>query len=484
MIRIITFAFFISISSLIIMFASNIRALFGDVSVPQMIFALSFPLDSADYAIKLYFYKRIFYAILIFIFIIIAGIIDMKLQKNNQRNSLHFILKHKIKISIIFFIISLVFLNQKLHIIEMINYVINKSYSNFYEKYFVTPNILKAPKHKRNLIYILVESLESTYDNENYPNAIRGGDNSNLIPNLSYLSKIYTNFSDTSSIGGFTQLYFTDWTMAGLLSESCGIPLRLPIGRNSFTFNKNFAKNAICLSDILHNNGYKQVAIMGQDASFAGTRNFFTSHNVEVRDLIYYKEHNLLPKNYWVNWGMEDSKVFKFSKDFLSKIDNKTPFALYISTLNTHTPYGYSDANCKIHNDSYTNAISCSDKEIYDFIEWVKKQSFYKNTTIVVLGDHLSMNLSYFKPHTKRKVFDLFINPAWKNLPNKVIKNRQFSHFDMFPTMLSSLGFEVRKAGLGVNLTTGDKTLLEQIGKDKFNKNLNLDSKLYDSLWY
>lgn len=54
----------------------------------------------------------------------------------------------------------------------------------------------------------------------------------------------------------------------------------------------------------------------------------------------------------------------------------------------------------------------------------------------------------------------------------------------MFPTMLSSLGFEVRKAGLGVNLTTGDKTLLEQIGKDKFNKNLNLDSKLYDSLWY
>lgn len=175
MIRIITFAFFISISSLIIMFASNIRALFGDVSVPQMIFALSFPLDSADYAIKLYFYKRIFYAILIFIFIIIAGIIDMKLQKNNQRNSLHFILKHKIKISIIFFIISLVFLNQKLHIIEMINYVINKSYSNFYEKYFVTPNILKVPKHKRNLIYILVESLESTYDNKNYPNAIRGG---------------------------------------------------------------------------------------------------------------------------------------------------------------------------------------------------------------------------------------------------------------------------------------------------------------------
>lgn len=304
-----------------------------------------------------------------------------------------------------------------------------------------------------------------------------------LIPNLSHLSTLHTNFSDAKNLGGFTQLSATGWTMAGTLSISCGFPLRLPIGGNDFTFTKNFAKNATCLGDILHSYNYKQVAIMGQDSSFAGTRNFFYTHHIEVRDYPYYKANNLLPKDYHIGWGMEDAKVFSFVREFLSKYDDKEPFALYISTLDTHAPDGYAKATCQIHNDKYKNTISCFDKEISSFIEWIKGQRFYNNTTIVILGDHLSMKQDFFPSSAKRKVFNLFINPIWGNLPTSITKNRAFSHFDMFPTILSSLGFDISRAALGVNLVSKEQTLLEKLGESEFNKNLNLDSKLYEKLW-
>ena len=39
----------------------------------------------------------------------------------------------------------------------------------------------------------------------------------------------------------------------------------------------------------------------------------------------------------------------------------------------------------------YANSFYCSDKMIYEFINWLKNQDFYENTVIVISGDHLVM---------------------------------------------------------------------------------------------
>lgn len=63
-----------------------------------------------------------------------------------------------------------------------------------------------------------------------------------------------------------------------------------------------------------------------------------------------------------------------------------------------------------------------------DFVEWVKQQDFYENTTIVIAGDHCSMDpnfygdLSYDKHHgeVERKIYNAIIHPAVRAVPGKV----------------------------------------------------------------
>lgn len=176
MLGLIIFALITSFAIFMILIALWISKIFGNVSASQMIFALSFPLDSANERIKFSFCKRLFATLGMFIFIIITGLVARSFESLKPKilsflknvktffiYSFYFSLIHKIKASLGFFALSLVILNQKLHILEMINYIANKSYSNFYEEYFTAPNNIKAPKIKRNLIFILAESFESTF---------------------------------------------------------------------------------------------------------------------------------------------------------------------------------------------------------------------------------------------------------------------------------------------------------------------------------
>jgi phosphoglycerol transferase len=52
----------------------------------------------------------------------------------------------------------------------------------------------------------------------------------------------------------------------------------------------------------------------------------------------------------------------------------------------------------------------------------------------------------------------------------------------MYPTILSSIGatIEGNKLGFGVNLFSDEKTLIEELGKEKFDKELLKSSDYYD----
>jgi phosphoglycerol transferase len=71
-----------------------------------------------------------------------------------------------------------------------------------------------------------------------------------------------------------------------------------------------------------------------------------------------------------------------------------------------------------------------------------------------------------------RKWVDIFVNiPKTPAIEEK----RLFTDIDMFPTILSSINFDIDgdRLGLGTDLFSGQKTLVESIGLDSLNKEIN-----------
>lgn len=121
-----------------------------------------------------------------------------------------------------------------------------------------------------------------------------------------------------------------------------------------------------------------------------------------------------------------------------------------------------------------------------DFLSWLEKQPFFENTTVVVLGDHLGMQTSYYKNMIAdneyvRSGYNVFINSLSHTSKTK---NRQISNFDYYPTILSALGVKIEgeRLGLGTNLFSDEPTLFEKFGARYVNDQLKMRQPAYDNL--
>lgn len=487
------FTFALTLLNLTIYYGLNwIQKNVGIVSIDEIIFHLRVPLKGTgqniidDILLTCVLPITIIFIVLLVIFFlkpINSIVIKFKLFKKHIRISVKRIIRCVLLIAnIILLIVQWNNFNNKFKLTEYMQNT--KKDSDFIEEKYVDPKdvSIKFPNKKRNLIYIYLESMESTYtDLEN-----GGIQEISLISELTDLAKENINFSNTEQLGGAYQVFGASWTIAGMVSQTSGIPLKIPIEQNSYTGYGSFLPGVYNLGDILLENGYKNVLMIGSDGKFAGRDTFFETHgNYEIKD--YYKavEEGIIDKDYYVFWGMEDSYLFEWAKLELEKLSNEEePFNLTLLTVNTHFPDGYLEKSCEkvINNNQYANVIYCSSKQVSDFINWIKEQDFYKDTTIIISGDHLTMadNSILYKDKYDRTIFNTFINSAVKTNNNL---NRKFSNFDMFPTTLAALGVQIEnnKLGLGVNLFSNEQTLLEIDELSVVNDELSRKSKFYDN---
>lgn len=340
--------------------------------------------------------------------------------------------------------------------------LISPQYDTFIESHYA-PFYKLENKQKRNLILILAESFEALpeqYQNGGYSNILANGSNAKeLTPNLYRLNEV--NFSRTSGFGGHLQTPNTGWTIAGTVAYLCGF---------SIGYNFPINLNVKCLGDILKEAGYDSLALLGYYGSFSHTNTFLNNQAIKVLDLDDYKDFDKQTMGGF--WGLKEYFIFEWAKEQLNEI--KPPFALIIPTIDTHSRSGFVDRkHCKeflgIANDPIFDAFKCSDKIISSFINWAKKQDFYKNTTIVILGDHLF----YGSDPSEMMIFNSFINAKFsRKISDEIIKNRLLSHHDMGVLVLDSIGFEVVEFGLGRNPLYA-RTLLEIYGDDFYNRILN-----------
>lgn len=359
--------------------------------------------------------------------------------------------------------------------------------TQLYENYFTDPNevTIHFPEQKRNLIYIYLESMETTFLSEQFG----GAQNFNLLPNMTELAQNDgINFSNTELLGGALQVPGVGFTVGGMVGQSSGVPLRVTgnFNENEYGNTTNFMPGLTTIGSILENQGYNQTLLIGSDASFGGRDKFYTQHgNYEIRDYNYAIEQGWIPADYKVWWGYEDKKLFEFAKlTTTEKSMSNEPFNLTILTADTHFPSGLmTEETPELFPDQYSNVIHYSDELVYDFLLWVMEQPFYENTTIVLSGDHLSMDIEFFAdldPDYERTVFNLILNTP---ITPESEKNRQFSTLDMFPTTLAALGatIEGERLGLGVNLFSTKETLIEKLGIDHFSNELNKNSSFYNN---
>ena len=361
------------------------------------------------------------------------------------------------------------------------------TYSTFINKNYVDPadvNI-EFPEKKKNLIYIFLESMEMTYADEK----VGGAFEENIIPELTELSKKNENFSgDSDELNGGIPMPGTTWTMGAMFGQTSGLPLNISIDDNAMDTQESFFPGIITLGDILHEEGYSQTLLIGSDATFGGRKLYFTDHGqYDILDYEYAVKNKMIPEDYKVWWGYEDEKLFGFAKEKLlelSKQDN--PFNLTMLTVDTHFEDGYVCELCPdtFGNNQYANVMACSSKQVKKFIDWIQEQDFADDTTIVISGDHLTMDSDFcddVKKSYQRKVYTTYINSsAQKETDNK----RTYTTFDAFPTTLAALGanIEGNRLGLGTNLYSSTQTLSERYGVEKEKSELKKKSKLMNKL--
>lgn len=361
------------------------------------------------------------------------------------------------------------------------------TYSTFIDDNYVNPLdvTLQFPEKKRNLIYIFLESMETTYvDKEN-----GGGFDKNVIPELTRLAQENEDFSgESSKINGGYSMPGSTWTIGAMFGETSGLPLSISIEKNSMDTQDSFFSGIITMGDILENAGYSQTLMIGSEATFGGRELYFKEHgNFDILDYNYARDEAMIPDDYRVWWGYEDQKLFKFAKERLMELAaNEEPFNFTILTADTHFEDGYVCDLCwdTYRNDQYANVMACSSRQVSEFVSWIQQQSFYENTTIVLAGDHPTMDFDFCEDVDDdyvRKVYTSYINSP---VEVEVEKERNYTTFDLFPTTLASLGIEIEgdRLGLGTNLFSSKQTLTERFGIEAMKNEVERKSELLEEL--
>ncbi len=331
------------------------------------------------------------------------------------------------------------------------------------------------PGAKRNLLVIHMESIEETFNDAGIMGAA-------LLPELARLQRENVHFE------GFRQVRGTEWTTAGMTAAFFGLPLLLPIGPNDYGGYASFLPGAASLFEVLERSGYAMEFLFPNDCSFGGIRNMVATHapRAVVKDLLWFNRfRGDAEANRGNGWGVRDRYLYeRLKEDLALRAAGGRPFAFFLKTVDTHVPDTYYFADPDVHAPErfhdFRDALRASSVMASELVDWIEEQDFAKDLTIVILGDHLWMGSSVAgRPlGDNRAVYNVFINPA---VSPESSGARVFSTPDFAPSILEAIGARLpdRRFGIGTSLFSARKTTFEELGEEKYVSELGKNSARY-----
>lgn len=348
---------------------------------------------------------------------------------------------------------------------------------DLFAKKYVDPRQIKfTTTEPKSLIFIYVESLESSYQN----GELFGR---NLLASLTYLKQQAISFQQ------YKQAIGSQWTTAGIIASQCGIPLRLITVFNGNNLGENvnqFLPGAVCLSDVLEKLGYRNIFMKGASLLFSGQGNFMKTHHYDEA----FGKEEWLKRGFnsfdMIGWGLPDDLLFQQAKSKVEQlVKNKKPFNLTILTVDTHGPHGQMNKTCYAQGArNFADIVECTANEVADFINYIESRGWLDKMVIVVTGDHLAMGNQLsdkLKTSASRSIFNRLITQ------DLLKKNREtIFHVDLFPTILNALGIQWPGNQLALGYSAIDPLKPSISSEDQLNiieHTATFPSALYNTLW-
>ncbi|WP_246021073.1 sulfatase-like hydrolase/transferase [Arthrobacter echini] len=324
--------------------------------------------------------------------------------------------------------------------------------------YYVEP-VITGDENKRNLVLIYLESGEATLEDDQL-----------------FEKDAFTPLKDVTeaadgwqSIDGFQQYDGGGWTMSGLTSTQCGVPLRPALGFVEGSSEKpsddveTYLAGTTCLGDVLADHGYTNVFLGGANLRFAAKDVFLRTHDYsEISGLADWRVAGDPESSFRSDWGLSDERLMAHAMDTVDELHAESertgePFNLSLLTLDTHEPvhvYDYCDVDTQ---NPVTSVFSCSMTQVAGFVDHLESRGYLEDTAVVIMGDHLKhlgMAETFHEQlddHPDRTIFNRF----W--IPGSASAMRpRIDQLNLYPTILEAAGLEVEDsaAGLGVSAFT------------------------------
>lgn len=238
---------------------------------------------------------------------------------------------------------------------------------------YISPEKVKA-KPGKNIIVIVLESVEKNFLLPEFDN---------LLPYLNKLDHQYTSFEDLRCERG------SNWTAGSLYTLLSGFPA-------FFNESENHALQGVIRSEItglptvLSKAGYS-CTFIGPKPEFGGIKSIMDMYGVKV-----LSEKNVNVGQPPSEWGLQDVDIFKAAKKEIEK--QKQPFALILTTISTHPPFGIFDERVANQFPAKENRLlymaSVLDNHLKEFMNFLSRKELLQDTAVYIVTDHLLMNSS------------------------------------------------------------------------------------------
>ena len=301
---------------------------------------------------------------------------------------------------------------------------------NSLEVKYANPCLNVRSKHqtsKVNILFIIVESLGNHQLNQQI----------NGIPLTPFLDKIAAEQTNTFATEGLAEGKTSIECLPALFA---GIPswLETPFMLSNYSTNTLTGFPSIC-----NQHGYETYFVHG--AKEGSMRFDALASSLGFKHQLYRDDMSTSNAEAG-SWGLHDHEVFKHISNKLN--GHRKPFMMTFFTLSTHEPF---DIPQRFRNKYKIPTAEAASYRYFDdqlrlFFEQNKHKKWFKNTMVVITGDHTPVHLdnAQYKIQDYYSVPILIISPDGIKHPFKVKEQKA-----IIPTLCKALNWNVNLYSFG-----------------------------------